>query len=328
MDNLTHSLVGWALGQTGLKRKSRKGLAALIMGANAPDIDVFFGWVPWEPLATHRGITHSLVVGLWVMPLLTAGFLWLLDRWQVRRGATFASGLEMRFGWLLALAFIGCLTHPLLDWQTVYAVQLFSPFDLRWYHNDALFIIDVWVILALGAAIWLSRRWERRGNDGWRRPAQAALAGVTAYIALNGVLGALAREAPTVEVPYASPDTIVASPPPALFWRRDVVWRQNGAISQGRYDPLVDQFALTEYSAPTPDGMADPRVQRAARDPIARKYLAWSIMPVATVTVTTCGTMVRFGDARFRGFSANSLSRTVFLPTGGVGCATAPGRAP
>jgi hypothetical protein len=30
--------------------------------------------------------------------------------------------------------------------------------------------------------------------------------------------------------------------------------------------------------------------------------------------------MVRFGDARFRGFSANSLSRTVFMPTGGVGC--------
>ena len=50
MDNLTHSLAGWALGQAGLKEKSRKGLAALILGANAPDIDVFFRWVPWEPL--------------------------------------------------------------------------------------------------------------------------------------------------------------------------------------------------------------------------------------------------------------------------------------
>jgi len=320
MDNLTHSLVGWALGQTGLKRKTRKGLAALVMGANAPDIDVFFGWVPWEPLATHRGVTHSLVIGLWVMPLVVAGFLWLLDRWQVRRGREFASGLEMRFGWLLALAFIGCLTHPLLDWQTVYAVQLFSPFDLRWYHNDALFIIDVWVILALAVGIWLSRRRERRGEPRWGMPARAALIGVTTYIVFNGVLGMLAREAPTVAMPRASPDTIVASPPPLLFWRRDVVWRQNGEIGQGRYDPLVSLATLNHISNPTPDGMNDPRARRAAAAPVAREYLAWSIMPVATVTETTCGTMVRLGDARFRGVGANSLSRTVFLPTGGVGC--------
>ena len=64
VDNFTHSLAGWALGQTGLKRKTRKGLAALILGANMPDIDVFFGWVPWAPLATHRGWTHSLVGGV------------------------------------------------------------------------------------------------------------------------------------------------------------------------------------------------------------------------------------------------------------------------
>ena len=33
MDNLTHSMAGWALGQAGLKTKTRKGLAALILGA-------------------------------------------------------------------------------------------------------------------------------------------------------------------------------------------------------------------------------------------------------------------------------------------------------
>ncbi len=320
MDNLTHSLAGWALGQTGLKRKSRKGLAALIMGANAPDIDVFFGWVPWEPLATHRGITHSLIVGLWVMPLLTAGALWLLDRWQVGRGAEFGSGLEMRFGWLLALAFIGCLTHPLLDWQTVYAVQLFSPFDLRWYHADALFIIDVWIIMALAASIWLSRRRELRGALSWRTPARIGLATVAAYIAANGVIGTAARGAPRADAPYTDPETIVASPPPVLFWRRDVVWRRDNRIWRGRYDPTASLLYLIGQSGPVPDGMNDPRVLRAARDPGARKYLSWSILPVATVTETTCGTMVRFGDARYSDRGASTLSRTVFLPSGGVGC--------
>ncbi len=97
MDNFTHSLAGWALGQAGLKAKTRKGLAALILGANMPDIDVFFGWVPWEPLAMHRGFTHGLVGGVLVMPPMLAGLLWLLDRWQVKRGAVFKSGLDDAF---------------------------------------------------------------------------------------------------------------------------------------------------------------------------------------------------------------------------------------
>ena len=144
MDNLTHSLAGWALGQAGLKRKTRKGLAALILGANMPDIDVFFWWVPWEPLATHRGFTHGLG-GVLLLPPLLAGLLWLLDRWQIRRGAEFSSGPAMHFGWLVALSYIGAISHPLLDLQNTYAVQLLSPLSDAWFHNDALFIIDVWL---------------------------------------------------------------------------------------------------------------------------------------------------------------------------------------
>ncbi|MGH6658390.1 MAG: metal-dependent hydrolase, partial [Sphingomicrobium sp.] len=111
MDNLTHSLTGWALGQTGLKRKTRKGLAGLILGANAPDIDVFFQWVAWEPLATHRGVSHSLIGGVLLLPPLLAGLLWLLDRWQVQRGVRFKSGLVMHPWWLLALCYVGALSH-------------------------------------------------------------------------------------------------------------------------------------------------------------------------------------------------------------------------
>src|SRR3569833_2609339 len=98
MDNLTHSLVGWTLGQTGLKNRSRKGLAALILGANAPDIDDFLGWVPWAPLATHRGRTLCFIGGVLVLPILLAGLLWLLDRWQATRGAVFKSGRGGRGG--------------------------------------------------------------------------------------------------------------------------------------------------------------------------------------------------------------------------------------
>jgi inner membrane protein len=175
LDNLTHSLVGWALAETGLKRRTRKGLAATVLAANLPDIDVFFGWAPWPPLAMHRGFTHGLIGGVLVLPPVLAILLWLLDRWQARRGRLADDSPPMRFGWLLALCWIGALTHPLLDLQNVYAIQLLSPASERWFHTDGLFIISPWLLAMLGLGIWRARR----GGSG--RPAMLALAGAPVH---------------------------------------------------------------------------------------------------------------------------------------------------
>jgi inner membrane protein len=322
MDNITHSLVGWTLGQAGLKRKSRKGLAALILGANAPDIDVFFGWAPWAPLATHRGWTHSFLGGVLVLPLGLAGLLWLLDRWQQRRGQTFKSGLPMRVGWLVALSYIGCLTHPLLDWQTSYAIQLFTPFDRRWYHNDSLFILDIWIWLGLGFAIWLSRRREKRGQGDWRKPAIAAAAGLLLYISANGAETALAYAAPIKGPPHARPETIVASPPPVLFWQRNLIWRQGHDIWRGQYDPFHSLTSLESYSGPQPDGMADPIARHALlTDPRLTRLRRWSILPTAIVERHRCYVRVIYQDARFGGRpGAGRLGEAVAVPTGAPGC--------
>ena len=179
MDNITHSLAGWALGEAGLKTKTRKGLAALILAANMPDLDVFTQWAPWTPLATHRGFTHSLIGGVLLMPPILFGLLLLLDRWQMRRGTSFKSGLAMNRGWLLALCYLGALSHPLLDLQTSYSVQLFSPLSGRWYHSDSLFIIDIWLWLLIAGAI----AWSK-----WRKsptPVQWALVVAAGYICFN-----------------------------------------------------------------------------------------------------------------------------------------------
>jgi len=320
MDNLTHSLAGWALGQAGLKRKTRKGLAALILGANMPDIDVFFGWVPWEPLATHRGFTHGLVGGVLLMPPLLAWLLWLLDRWQARRGAEFRSGLAMHFGWLVALSYLGALTHPLLDWQTTYSVQLLSPLSDLWFHNDALFIIDVWIWLALGAAIWLSRRRERLGVN-WRRPALAGLVFLVAYIAGNSVLTGLAKSAPGNDAPYANPEAIYASPPPVLFWRRELAWRQDGTMAWGSYDPFVSLLYLSDFTEPVPTNMADPLVREALAAPEVVSFARWSTMPMAQVERGACSARVGIGDARYgRSVDGNRFRREVVVPVRGAGC--------
>mgnify|MGYP002651909127 CR=1 FL=1 len=316
MDNLTHSLVGWALAETGLKRRTRKGLAACVLAANMPDIDVFFGWAPWAPLAMHRGFTHGLVGGVLVLPPVLAGLLWLLDRWQASRGRIGADAPAMRFGWLVLLSYLGAITHPLLDLQNVYAVQLMSPLSERWFHSDGLFIVSPWLLGMLGFGIWRSRA-AARG-----RPALLALVTATGFIVFNVALSSLAWRAPSRAAPYARPDRVFASPAPLAFWRREVVWRQDGAIARGDYDPLRSPTGLVRFGPPLADNMALPIVREAVlASAEVRDFLAWSQMPMASVVRAGCRVTVRFGDARFAAAPvAGSFSRTVVLdrcrPTG------------
>ena len=159
MDNLTHSLVGAVLGQAGLKRTTGLAMPALIIGANLPDVDAacFFWLEGTEHLAFRRGITHG-PPALVLLPLILAGLLWAFDRWQTKRGARPEGRLPVRFAWLYAMAFIGCLSHPFFDWLNVYGIRLLEPFSSQWFYGDTLFIIDPWLWAMLIASIWVSRR--------------------------------------------------------------------------------------------------------------------------------------------------------------------------
>lgn len=319
MDNLTHSLVGWALAETGLKRRTRKGLPACVLAANMPDIDVFFGWAPWAPLAMHRGFTHGLVGGVLLMPPLLAGLLWSLDRWQASRGTVFKSGLAMHFGWLLALCYLGAITHPLLDLQNTYSVQLLSPLNTRWFHTDGLFIVSPWLLAMLGAGIGFARRRSRGFRPAAGRPAQAALAASVVFITLNVGISALAWSG----IPDgARADRVFASPEPLLFWRRDVVWRRDGRIAQGRYDPLRPGSKVTDVVPLGDDNMGDPLVRKAiAGSPEIADFLDWSQMPFARIERRDCEVRVTFGDARFAGPRlAGSFTHLAIVPMPGPRC--------
>lgn len=73
MDNLTHSLFGAMLAETGLKRTTPLATATLIIGANLPDIDglATFGGSDFA-LYFRRGWTHG-VLAMAVLPALLAG---------------------------------------------------------------------------------------------------------------------------------------------------------------------------------------------------------------------------------------------------------------
>ncbi|HEU5482915.1 MAG TPA: metal-dependent hydrolase [Sphingomicrobium sp.] len=313
MDNITHTLTGWALGQAGLKTKSRKGLAALILGANMPDIDVFLGWVPWEPFAIHRGFTHGLIGGIAVMPPTLAGLLWLLDRWQVRRGATFRSGLPMRFGWLVALSYIAALSHPLMDLTTTYSVQLLSPFSSEWFHTDGLFIVDVWIWLLLVIAIAVSQKKEQVGGN-WARPPQIAFAIILAYIGVNLLISHRAHAAVRQWAGNRPAERIFASPPPVEFWRRGLVWSEGSCYRRSRYEPFAGGFGPVTACAPTK--MGDPLVREAIRrNPTLRKFLKWSILPQAHVERSRCSAKVTISDARYGPARDSRLGRDVLIRT-------------
>ena len=80
MDNVTHTLTAVAISQTGLNRKTRFATLTVILGANAPDIDIVAGLQDGTTyLKYHRGITHSLV-GIIAMAVI----LWGVMSWAER----------------------------------------------------------------------------------------------------------------------------------------------------------------------------------------------------------------------------------------------------
>ena len=153
MDPIAHTFTGAALAAAGLRRATPLATAALVLGANAPDIDILaaFG-ADFSAVAHRRGWTHGLPA-IGVFPFLVTGVLFAWD-WFVRRRLT-PGAAPIRAGPLLGVAALGVATHPALDWLNNYGMRWLMPFDGRWFYGDALFIIDPWIWLALGGSLFL-----------------------------------------------------------------------------------------------------------------------------------------------------------------------------
>jgi inner membrane protein len=139
--------------------------ATLVVAANAPDLDmVSYVAGPYAALAFRRGITHGWPA-LIVLPFLVTAAMIAWDRWVRRQNDPRAD--PARAGPLLALAAVGVLTHPTLDWMNTYGMRWALPFDGGWSYGDALFIIDPWIWLALGGAVFLASPWSRGWLAAW-----------------------------------------------------------------------------------------------------------------------------------------------------------------
>ena len=303
MDNLTHSLAGALLGQMGLKRSSRLAMAGCILGANAPDIDVFAPFfLPVDNIAFHRGPTHAL----WGLPVMAAGvvlLLWLYDRW--RPGG---KGMPpFRAGPLFGAVLVAVASHPFLDWLTTYAVAFFAPVSDRWYSANAIFIIDwvYWVLLIAG--IWWSGRRTKAGRADATRPAQLMGGLLLAYIAGNVAWSAHGHRitAEALRRRGIEPRLIVPSPPPLAFWNRRIAWRSDTHRGSGRFTPTEGLVLEPEVAPLNLDHPALRLAIRTRRE--VRSFLYWSRMPF----VTAENGRIVLKDQRYATSLRRSAGRTI-----------------
>lgn len=300
IDNLAHTLAGAALGEAGLKEKTGLGLPTLMIAANLPDVDILalaFG----ENLAFRRGLTHG-PIGLLILPPLLVGTMMLFDRWQARRGKRPEKRLPLHAGWLLALAYIGALSHPALDWLNTYGVRCLAPFSDRWFYGDTLFIIDVWMWTMLTIGVVWSQRRRRRDAVKVRTPAVAAIGALVLYIAAMKGFSEYAelRVQDDLANEFGELETVVASPVPIILYERELIYRTaDRRIGHGYIAPGEWHIGRS----PEPDNMDDPRVTlAAAQSDDLRDFLFWSRLPFARFE----GQRVIVGDARYGSLPTNT----------------------
>ena len=304
MDNLCHTLVGAALGQAGLKQRTRFGSATLMIAANLPDIDVLVFATSVPSVAFRRGWTHGLLAQVALPVLLTAAMIWLA-RARPAPGGT----APLRPGQLLLLAYAGVLSHVGLDLLNSYGVRLLAPFSWSWFYGDALFIIDPWLWLALGVGVWLARRMVSPV------PARHALMAAAIYVLAMTANARLARDV-VVEAWRVQrggrPSWLMVGPVPVTPFRRQIIVDGGPGYETGTLDWLGARVTFDPVVVPKND--ADPRVARARGAPDIRGFLVWARFPYWTFELVPGGTRVTVRDMRFAGrtsvrFEASTIVR-------------------
>lgn len=336
MDPFTHTFTGGLMAAGGLRKLTPYATAAILLGVNAPDIDIVASWLgEYHSLAYRRGWTHGVLAWL-LLPLLISTGVMLVAKW---------CRVTPAFWPLFLVSMLAVLSHPLLDWLNNYGIRLLMPFDNQWFYGDTLFVVDPWMWLILGGAwFWMtsSARWQQglwalfwlassavvslnsfstsmtlglwyTGLAGilavrlWR-PAlpspgtmRIALGLAVTYIVINGLASRMAVEQVHEFVQRrdgAAPLDIMVAPVPANPLQSSIVVAHGARYELGRWDWTAATPISMELSVAA--NHRDPVYQAAAASPGARLFLRWSRYPYAIITRRAQGGYrVSFKDARY-----------------------------
>ncbi len=332
MDPLTHTLLGASLAGTRLGGRTRLATAALVLGANLPDVDSILYFTGHDDLALgfRRGWTHG-VLALLVLPFVQTALLLLYDR--LRPHVHHRASPK----WLLLLSSLAILTHPALDWLNNYGLRWLMPFRGTWFYGDSVYIMDPWLWLILGVGWLANQRPTPTLVAGsvvvlvllgivvigrapryvpvvafvaivlvlamlWRAPrplAGIALALAVAYVGARIATHALtaARVQEDMQRQGMPVATLMVSPLPIdpLSW--DVVAQTGDVYRYGRYTWLDRTLRLEASQLPVAkDG---PEWRAAQRDPSVRGFLSWVRFPWYEIERDARGTRILIHDARY-----------------------------
>ncbi len=297
MDPVCHTLAGAALGEAGLKRRTALGLSTLVVAANLPDIDVAVYATDTVWMAFRRGWTHG-VLAMAVLPALLALAMWLWDRLIRQRRERPPAPADARG--LLLLAYIGTVSHSLLDFLNSYGIRLLKPFSDRWFYGDALYIVDPWMYLVLGTGVALARWRSQQGHEPSWHSARIALAVAAAYLAVMLMSNLWARSvvAAGLERAGRSGARFMVTPVFANPFRREVIVDTGDRYEKGAlwFEP-APHFRPAGYGVDK--GLHDPAANRAMLTERAQQFLIWSRFPFFVVERGPTATRVYLNDFRY-----------------------------
>lgn len=244
MDNLTHCLTGLALSRAGLNRITPHATALLVLAANAPDVDLITALGgPLTYLHYHRHLTHSLLLA----PLLPVACVLAVSGYVRLRKRTPLPWSAAYFA-----AFLGVVSHLILDLTNIYGVRLCLPFSGRWFSWDITSVVDLWIwavllisVLgpALGRLVNVEMGVNRKSANSYGHGfAIFALCFLLLYDAGRAVLHARARAMLDSRIYSGSPPLRVAAMPHLL---NPFHWR--GLVETAEYFSFLDVDLLGDF---------------------------------------------------------------------------------
>lgn len=288
MDNVSHSLAGWALSRAAGPVRPAGTTLALILASNLPDLDfVLYARSDAAYLLWHRGVTHSLL-GLALLPPILAAGLWL------------GYAGRTRYRWFLLLAAAGVALHVVYDLVTPWGTMLLFPFEVTRFALDWLFIVDLVTWGLPIAALWVARRRPDRS----RAAAASFLGAVLLYAGAAGILHGRADDA--VRRAEAEGGRAVEAVDVIPRFAAPLRWNAFATAPAAAPEPRIAWYEiLGRPGSPEPVGRVErgfdgPWVVRALATPDGQAYLWWARVPVARTRVVGDTVEVALTDLRYR----------------------------
>lgn len=302
MDNLTHTLTGFAISYAGLNRKTRYATLAIVIGVNLPDIDIVTrAWGKVTYLQEHRGITHS-ILGVIVLGALLAAAVYFLGK----RARPAKSGPPLNGRWLLAASWIATASNLLLDLTNSYGARPFLPFSGRWYAWDIVPVVDPIILAILIAGLALPALFRLISEEvGARKTSfqKGAIISLCAMVAFWGLREISHRRAMNMldEVSYhqQSPERLAAFPSFTNPFDWTGVVETSGSFYLLPVSVLSGSLDMRDarvFRKPEPS----PALKEAMSTRTAKVFMSFARFPWAEVVPTESGPTVTVRDLRFQ----------------------------